>query len=192
MRISGGIAKGRRTAPQKILKKSAAGERLRPTSAKVREAVFDILRNKIEGSIFLDLYAGTGTMGLEALSRGANMSVFVEPDDLRFRTIKKTVYDLGFQERASVIRGKAEEFIEEWYTAQEKFDILFLDPPYQSDEIDRILPLIGQRDILSDDGTVIVEHFFKRKTPQKAGTLMFLKDYRYGDTMLTFYGKAAL
>jgi 16S rRNA (guanine966-N2)-methyltransferase len=190
MRISGGKAKGRRTAPQRILKISGAGERLRPTSAKVREAVFDILRNRIDGAIFVDLYAGTGTMGLEALSRGANKSVFVEPDDLRFRTIKKSAYDFGFQDRAHIIKGRANEFINKRNAGKEKFDIIFIDPPYQSDETDTILPLIGQQDILSEGGTVIVEHFFKRKMPEKAGTLIYLKNYRYGDTVLTFYGKA--
>ena len=190
MRISGGIAKGRRTAPQKILKKSVSGERLRPTSAKVREAVFDILRDRIEGANFVDLYAGTGTMGLEALSRGAKNAFFIEPDDLRFRTIKKSVHDFGFLDRTYVIKGKAGEFINKWqHREKEGFDIIFVDPPYQSDEIDGILPLIGQKDILSDDGTVIVEHFFKRKMSEKAGSLIFLKNYRYGDTMLTFYGK---
>ena len=190
MRISGGIAKGRKTAPQRILKKTATGDRLRPTSSKVREAVFDILRDRIEGASFVDLYAGTGTIGLEALSRGANKSFFIEPDDLRFRTIKKSVHDFGFLDRTYVIKGKADDFIKKWQQREkEGFDIIFVDPPYQSDEIDRILPLIGQKDILSDNGTVIIEHFFKRKMPEKAGTLMFLKNYRYGDTTLTFYGK---
>ena len=189
MRISGGIAKGRRTAPQKILRKTAAGERLRPTSAKVREAVFDILRDKIEGASFLDLYAGTGTMGLEALSRGAQKSFFVEPDDFRFRTMKKSIDEFGFPDRAYVMKGRADEFVKR-HSGEEKVDIIFIDPPYQSDEVDIILPLIGQTDILSESGTVIVEHFFKRKMPENAGKLMFVKNYRYGDTMLTFYRKS--
>ena len=190
MRISGGIAKGRKTAPQRILKKTATGDRLRPTSSKVREAVFDILRDRIEGASFVDLYAGTGTIGLEALSRGANKSFFIEPDDLCFRTIKKSVHDFGFLDRTYVIKGKADDFIKKWQQREkEGFDIIFVHPPYQSDEIDRILPLIGQKNILSDNGTVIIEYFFKRKMPEKPETLMFLKNYRYGDTTLTFYGK---
>lgn len=189
MRISGGIAKGRRTAPQKILKKSAKGERLRPTSAKVREAVFDILRDRIESANFLDLYAGTGTVGLEALSRGAQKAIFIEPDDLRYRIIRKSVDEFGFPDRACVIKGKAEEFVKK-HAGGEKVDIVFVDPPYQSDEVDNILPLIGKQDILSDGGTVIVEHFFKRKLPDKPGNLIFVKNYRYGDTMLTFFRKA--
>jgi len=191
MRISGGIAKGRRTAPQKILKKNATGEMLRPTSAKVREAVFDILRDMIEGATFLDLYAGTGTVGLESLSRGAHKAFFVEPDDLRFRIIKKSISEFGFPNKAFVIKGRAYEFIKKWRPEKERFDIIFVDPPYQSDEVDTILPLIGQMDILSEGGRIIVEHFFKRKMPDKAGTLVFLKNYRYGDSMLTFYVKAA-
>lgn len=191
MRISGGIAKGRRTAPQKILKKSSTGERLRPTSAKVREALFDILKNSIEGASFVDLYAGTGTVGLEALSRGANKAFFVEPDDLRFRTIKKSVEEFGFLDRSHVIKGRADEFIKR-HSEKEWFDLVFVDPPYESDEVDKILPLIGNKDFLSKGGRVIVEHFFKRKMPERAGSLLYMKNYRYGDTMLSFYGKAEL
>jgi 16S rRNA (guanine966-N2)-methyltransferase len=192
MRISGGLAKGRRTATKRLFSKSLKGEELRPTTSKVREALFDIIRDKIEGSVFVDLYAGTGTVGLEALSRGARKTIFVDPDSFRVKTIKKNVDEFGFQERVFVYNGKASEFLVRSYAEKESFDIFFLDPPYYSDEIDKVLPLIGEKGLLSEGGTVIIESFFKKKMPETVGNLKIIKSYRYGDTMLTFYRKVLL
>jgi 16S rRNA (guanine(966)-N(2))-methyltransferase RsmD len=192
MRISGGTAKGRRTATKRLLTENSEGERLRPTSSKVREALFDILRNKIGGASFVDLYAGTGTVGLEALSRGAGRSVFVEPDELRIRTIKNNVLELGFLEQALVAKGRAYEFLQKASAENESFDIFFIDPPYDSEEIEKVLPLLGEEGLVNEDGVVIVEHFFKRHVPEKAGRLKIKRSYRYGDTMLTLYRKVEI
>jgi 16S rRNA (guanine966-N2)-methyltransferase len=192
MRISGGTVKGRHTATRSLLKKKPSGERLRPTSSKVREALFDILRDRIAGLSFVDLYAGTGTVGLEALSRGAGRAIFVEPQELRIRTIKRCVDDFGFQDTALIIRGKAREFLERASAAGERFGIIFVDPPYDSEEIEKVLPVIGEGEVLERDGMVIVEHFFKKEVPETAGRLRVNRSYRYGDTTLTFYGKAGI
>jgi len=188
MRISAGIAKGRRTATKKLLSKASKREHLRPTSSKVREALFDILRDSIREAVFVDLYAGTGTVGLEALSRGAKKAVFVEQNSLRARTIHETVRELGFEGQAEIVRGKAYDFIVQH---EAETDICFVDPPYKSNEIDTVLPLIGETGFLREQGIVIVEHFFKRKVPEKAGKLIMSRSYRYGDTMLTIYRKVA-
>jgi 16S rRNA (guanine(966)-N(2))-methyltransferase RsmD len=192
MRISGGTAKGRRTATKRLLTENSEGERLRPTSSKVREALFDILRNKIVGASFVDLYAGTGTVGLEALSRGAGRSVFVEPDELRIRTIKNNVLELGFLEQALVAKGRAYEFLQKASAENDSFDIFFIDPPYDSEEIEKVLPLLGEEGLVNEDGVVIVEHFFKRHVPEKAGRLKIKRSYRYGDTVLTIYRKVEI
>jgi len=189
MRISGGSVKGRRTATRSLLKKKPTGERLRPTSSKVREALFDILRERIAGVSFVDLYAGTGTVGLEALSRGAGRAIFVELEELRVGMIRRCVDDFGFQDTALIVRGKAEEFLEKASASGEKFGIIFVDPPYGSKEIERVLPIIGRRHLLASGGIVVVEHFFKKEIPGTAGRLKVTRSYRYGDTMLTFYGK---
>jgi 16S rRNA (guanine(966)-N(2))-methyltransferase RsmD len=192
MRISGGTAKGRPTATPRLLKKMSNGERLRPTSAKVREALFDIIRSRIDGAGFVDLYAGTGTVGLEALSRGAGSAIFVEPDKLRADTISNIMDKFGFRDRAFVIRGYAAEFIAKASAENNRYDIFFLDPPYQSDEIEKVMPMIDEKGILSDNGRLIVEHFFKKKLPETFGRLKLLKQYKYGDTMLTLYGKVMI
>jgi 16S rRNA (guanine(966)-N(2))-methyltransferase RsmD len=188
MRISGGSAKGRRTATKKLFAASR-GERLRPTSAKVREALFDILMGRIEGVRFVDLYAGTGTVGFESLSRGAAKAVFVEPDPVMTETMRQNAHEFGFSDRVSIIQGRADEFLKKVVSSHERYDIFFLDPPYESDEIEKVLPVIGKEDLLDTDGVVIVEHYFKKPLPQRLESLQLQKQYRYGDTMLTFFRK---
>ncbi len=190
MRISAGIAKGRRTATRGLLTRSPGARKVRPTSAKVREALFDILRGKIEGATFVDLYAGTGTVGFEALSRGASHALFVEPDRRLIAGMKKCALDLGFSDRALIMPQRAEEFLSRAAVAGQSYDIFFLDPPYHSREIERILPVLASGALVPDGGIVVVEHFFKKQMPGDVGGLVLRKRYRYGDTMLTFYGKA--
>jgi 16S rRNA (guanine966-N2)-methyltransferase len=189
MRISGGLAKGRRTVTKSLFSGGSDSEKLRPTSSKVREALFDILGEKIQGVVFVDLYAGTGTVGIEALSRGGKKAIFVESDDLRVSTIKRNADKFGFKERVEVIKCSAYKFLEKSAAANERFDIFFIDPPYHSDEINKVLPLIGEKELLNDNGIVIVEHFSKKKMPETAGKLMINRSYRYGDTILTLYRK---
>jgi 16S rRNA (guanine(966)-N(2))-methyltransferase RsmD len=190
MRISGGSAKGRRTATRQLFARASQGERLRPTSAKVREALFDILRNCIEGATFVDLYAGTGTVGFESLSRGAGKAVFIEPDPAMIEMMRANARDFGFSEKVQIVRGRADEFLRKAASIYEQYDIIYLDPPYHSEEIEKVLPVIGEEELLKTDGIVVIEHFFKKKLPERAGYLELHRRYRYGDTMLTLYRKA--
>ncbi|MEW6570500.1 MAG: 16S rRNA (guanine(966)-N(2))-methyltransferase RsmD [Nitrospirota bacterium] len=185
MRISGGTVKGRRTATQRLFKKVSTAPRLRPTTSKVREAIFDILRNKIKGASFVDLYAGTGMVGFEALSRGSGKVVFVELNKSLVREIEKIARHLGFQERMRVINTRAEKFLRKAAARKERFDILFVDPPYFSEELEKVLPLAS--DVIDNDGLVIAEHFFKKSLPEKTDNLILQKSYRYGDSVLTLY-----
>jgi 16S rRNA (guanine966-N2)-methyltransferase len=192
MRISAGSAKGRRTATKKLFAEGPGEKRLRPTSSKVREALFDILRDRIQGAIFVDLYAGTGTVGFESLSRGAAKAVFIEPNPSMIQTMERNARDWGFSEKAEIMRGRADEFLTKAVSDHEKYDIFFVDPPYQSAEIEKVLPIIGREELLQEDGIVIVEHFFKKELPEQEGFLKMHKNYRYGDTMLTLYKKAGI
>jgi 16S rRNA (guanine966-N2)-methyltransferase len=189
MRISAGTAKGRPTATQRLLKKTSHGERLRPTSSKVREAIFDILRGRIEGAGFVDLYAGTGTVGLEALSRGAGSAVFVEPDESRVNAIADSLSRFGFEHSSVVVKGKAVEFLAKAAGRDERYDIFFVDPPYNSDDGGKIVPMIDEMGLLKEGGVVIIEHFHKREFPEAIGSLKMQKRYKYGDTVLSLYKK---
>lgn len=192
IRIIGGAAKGRRIALKKaFLKKDAIP--LRPTSAKVREAIFGIIKERIETCSFLDLYAGSGAVGIEALSRGASHVIFVDDSSLRVNAIKEIIHLLGFDDRAQAFRYRAELFIEK-LSREDKmsFDIVFADPPYGSQELDEIIPLLDKKNIISNNGLLIVEHSSKKTgMPSEVGNLGLTKQYKYGDTSLSFYIKRA-
>jgi 16S rRNA (guanine966-N2)-methyltransferase len=187
MRITGGAAKGRRIGFKgSFSQKGRAGE-LRPTSSKVREAVFDILRDRITGSSFLDLYAGTGAVGIEALSRGAVKALFVESSRTRARMIDSLLLRYGLEGHAAVVSARAEDFVRNGTPNRYVSDIIFLDPPYVSDELQRVLPLIGDGHLLNSGGIVLAEHSSKLVLPEGMGILKKTRHYRYGDTALTLY-----
>jgi len=187
VRISGGSAKGRKIGLKKAFLKKGEGDELRPTSAKVREALFDIIRKELPGSVFLDLYAGTGGVGIEALSRGAAKVVMVETNTLRVRLIERLLSEFGFSGRARVVNVRACDFLDREGEKGQRYDIVFLDPPYGSADLTKILSLIGEGKIIREGGLVIAEHFSKTKLPEAAGRLAYVKDYKYGDTALTLY-----
>ncbi|MDI6800912.1 MAG: 16S rRNA (guanine(966)-N(2))-methyltransferase RsmD [Thermodesulfovibrionales bacterium] len=190
MRISGGSAKGRKVGLKRAFIQKEEGDELRPTSAKVRQAIFNIIGNEIIDSSFLDLYAGTGAVGIEALSRGAFRVVFVDDNEMRVNIIKDIIERFGFKDRAVTIKDSAYNFMQKFSTPN-FFDILFLDPPYASDECDIIFPLVDNMNILRDNGLVIAEHASRNMLPDKVGNLKKVKTYRYGDTSLTLYKKRA-
>lgn len=192
IRIIGGEAKGRRIAFKKSFSKKDAVP-LRPTSAKVRKAIFDIIGDRIENSSFLDLYAGSGAVGMEALSRGASQVVFVDDSPLRANAIKDIIRSIGFGDRSEVFRCSTALFIEKLNRKDKiSFDIVFVDPPYGSQELDEIMPLLDKKDIISDNGILIVEHPSKKTVmPSEVGNLRLTKQYKYGDTSLSLYTKKA-
>jgi len=184
MRISGGTAKGRKVGIKKAFLRREGGEELRPTPAKVRAAVFNILGGRIEDSAFLDLYAGTGAVGLEALSRGAGRVVFVEEDHMRANIIKDFVDRFGFREKALIVRTRVQDFLRK---NEERFAIIFLDPPYGSEEAMQAISLIDELGTSDEDGIIIAEHSSRRELGDQAGELSLKKKYKYGDTALSLY-----
>lgn len=179
MKVVSGISRGRR------LKGSKAG--IRPTSEKVKEALFDILGERVKGSIFLDLYAGSGGIGIEAISRGAKKVIFVESVPSLRRVIRENVSSLGLGEKADVVGQDAGRFLNNAMKKTERFDIIFLDPPYHTGEMDRIIKILSKGDVLNEDGVLVAEHFKKKTLPEEAGRLRLLKEYRYGDTVLSLF-----
>lgn len=187
MRVIGGAAKGRRVEPGRMIFRQIKDGRLRPTSSKAREAVFGIIRDELEGASFLDLFAGTGSVGIEALSRGAANATLVESDAARVKAINDLVSRLHFEDRACVIKGDAGRFVK-WETERgRKYGIIFLDPPYHSDELMKALESLGDGGMLERNGTVIAEHSSRTDLPDLIGRLKLVKKYKYGDTALTRY-----
>ncbi len=180
MRIIGGLAKGRRlTAPK--------GLSIRPTSDKVREALFDILREEIAGAYFLDLFAGTGGVAIEALSRGAASAVLVEQNRRAVRLIKKNLASLSFDIPAKIISSPVSNALPKLAASGDNFDIIFIDPPYEANLIDETLSGLIKHDILKPQALVIVEHRYDDKLPSQVGRLKLYRENKYGETGLAFY-----
>ncbi len=178
MRVTGGIGRGKRL-------RVPAGDRVRPTSDKVKQALFNILGDRVQDCSFLDLFAGAGGIGIEALSRGAAKAVFVDDSRKSLKVIRLNVEQSGFEDRAEVLASKAESYIKK---TEEQFDIVFLDPPY-SLEIGPLLEQIAESELLVQDAVVVAEHFKKQPSPETAGSLALYREAVYGDTVLAFYKK---
>jgi 16S rRNA (guanine966-N2)-methyltransferase len=186
MRLTGGSDRGRRV-------KAPRGLRTRPTAAKIREAIFNILGPPPDGAV-LDLFAGTGALGLEALSRGAQNVVFVERDRHAVSVLRHNLRDLDVEARSTVIaadvraaiRRLSDSISRKDHFSENRFSWVFMDPPYDNDATD-ILAELSDKDLLAGCAVVIVEHDRRHRPPASIGGL-FLTDRREcGDTELSFY-----
>jgi len=186
MRLTGGEMRGRKVKAKGLGTETAHGA-LRATSSKVREALFNILAPEIDGAVFADLYSGSGTVGMEAMSRGAAKVYFVEADRGRAMNLAQTLEGCGCRAKAEIRTQAVEAFIAHEARSGEGMDIVFMDPPYRTDEYERVLEALGKGDALAGEATVVVEHERARAMPERAGVLVKRKEYRYGGTTLTLY-----
>jgi len=161
---------------------------IRPTEDRVRKALFDILGD-VSGLTFLDLFAGSGSVGLEALSQGAQEVVFVENLRPASLAIEENIKALGCQDQARIICQDAFRAVENMVKNKQKFDLIFLDPPYYLGIAEKILQTLGDCDILHQSGYIIIQHFKKDPVAEKAGNLALWRQERYGDSVLSFYSK---
>ncbi len=179
MRITTGLYKNRQL-------KAPPG--IRPTEDRVRKAFFDIMGD-CAGLSFLELYAGSGAIGLEALSRGALSVTFVEKERKAVEMIKDNLALIGPDavSRAKVIHHEADRAVAQLAEAGKRFDLVFLDPPYYRDMAEKTLQLLGACDIVNHSGYVIVQHFSKDRLSARSGRLIQFKQTKYGETVLSFY-----
>ncbi len=182
MRVIAGEFKGRRLL-------SPRGVGTRPTSDRVREALFDVIAPKVEGALFLDAYAGTGAVGVEALSRGASRSVFVECDRGALQALRANLAALGIEDRATVLAEPFARAASNLAREKARFDLVFLDPPYGPGELLRALRHTEARDLLAPGGLVIAEHDTKFLVPALERTLRRARTLRYGGTALSLYDR---
>lgn len=188
MRVITGKAKGRKL-------KGPKGPETRATSDKVKGALFSILGDRVRDARVLELFAGTGAIGIEALSRGAARVDFVETDKATAAILEQNLSTCGFHDRAEVHPMDAFRFLKKGPRAAEgpaggPYDIIFADPPYHAWQLKKLLPLLGQGVMISPDGLLVLEHFHKVGLPDRIGALQALRSYAYGDTILTVYHKA--
>ena len=177
-RISGGSRRGRKL-------RSYGGAVLRPTSERVRSAIFSLIGpESVIGARVLDLYAGTGALGIEAMSRGADSAEFVESDSTRCTYIRRTVEDFGFAERSRIIRGRVEKVI---HTLQARYDLVLADPPYGIDPWEMLMEGLQERNTLEEGAVVVAEHGKAYEMADSYGGLNIWKKRRYGDTAVSIF-----
>ncbi len=159
----------------------------RPTSDRVKGSLFNIISCAIHGADILDLYAGTGNLGIEALSRGANFAVFVDRSTQCSMIIKENLIHTKLDDRAEVLTGEVCWSLSRLSREDRKFDIIFLDPPYNKKLVEDTLWCIIENNTIKSGGIVIAEHDFDDNVPEEAGILKKIRSTKYGDTIISFY-----
>ena len=180
MRVITGTARGRRL-------KELEGMETRPTTDRVKEGLFNVLQFDIEGRKVLDLFAGTGQLGIECLSRGAASAVFVDrrPDAAALTRENLKLCDLT--DRSRVVAGDSMEFLK---AAREKYDLIFLDPPYAADLLEQALTAIASFDICREHGIIVAESAADKVLPELPAPYRLYREYRYGKIRLSVYHRS--
>ncbi|MFZ5814260.1 MAG: 16S rRNA (guanine(966)-N(2))-methyltransferase RsmD [Bacillota bacterium] len=180
MRVITGTAKGK---PLKTVK----GRDIRPTSDRVKESLFNVMAGRVPEADFLDLFAGSGAVGIEALSRGARSCVFVELMTPHLKVVEENLNATGLRERAELIRRDARAAVADLARRGRRFDLIFVDPPYGQELVPASLALIDSHGLLAEDGWVICEHHKKDPVPESAGGLTKFRELVFGETVLSIY-----
>ncbi len=180
LRVIAGSAKGLRL-------NTLEGMGTRPTTDRVRENLFNILAPYMESSKVLDLFAGSGSLGIEALSRGAQSAVFSDSNEKCVNIIKENLQHVKFFEKGQAFLGEAQLILKKLSQHGEKFDIIFLDPPYKKGIIPPILQLLEESGVLEDKFIIAAESDIGDELPESTGAMVVSKIQLYGKTKLTFY-----
>ena len=180
MRVLAGALKGKRLVTPR-------GTTTRPTADQVRLALLDTLTPHLPGARMLDLFAGAGGVGFEALSRGAAHATFVERDARAVAALRTNVETLGVAGQARVERLDVRAALERLDREGARYDIVFLDPPYDEDAVAPALERLGTLALVPPDGLVIAQHMTKRPPPERVGRLTAFRTRRFGETTLTFF-----
>ena len=180
MRVITGKARG-------VNLKTPEGMLTRPTADRVKEALFSIINFDIPGASVLDLFGGTGQLGIEALSRGAKSAVFVDAREDACKLIRENLKRTRLQENARVVRS---DYLDYLSRCREQYDIIFLDPPYAETYLENAINRITEIDILQSNGIMIAERPLGKELPWEFEGYTRSRDYKYGKTLLTIYRKA--
>lgn len=179
MRVITGKARG-------VTLKTPEGLQTRPTTDRVKEALFSVIQFDVPTATVLDLFGGTGQLGIEALSRGAKRAVFVDESDKACRLIRENLKRTRMEQEGTVVRS---DYLAYLSRCGEKFDIIFLDPPYAEVFLENALKRITEIDILQSGGIIVTERPFGKELPWEFPGFSRSRDYKYGNTVITIYRK---
>lgn len=179
MRVITGKARG-------VNLKTPEGLATRPTADRVKEALFSVIHFDLPGAEVLDLFGGTGQLGIEALSRGANRAVFVDKSDKACSLIKENLRRSKLEQQGRVVRS---DYLAYLHRCKDCFDIIFLDPPYAEVFLENALKCITEIDILRSSGIIVCERSLDKELPWQYPGYSRSKDYKYGKTLITIYRK---
>ena len=180
MRVITGIARGKRLI-------TPENYDIRPVSESVKESIFSSIQFEIEGAVVLDLFAGTGQMGIEALSRGASKAVFVDSDAAAISIVRRNIKSVGSEANSEVYHTPFYSYLK---SCREVFDIAIIDPPYERKMIAKLLPSLVE--CMSDKGKIICKHEKEAVLPESVGEFTVKKVYSYGKTKVTVYHRLAV
>ncbi|MGL5176196.1 MAG: 16S rRNA (guanine(966)-N(2))-methyltransferase RsmD [Cetobacterium sp.] len=180
MRIIAGEAKGKRLECRK-------GVDTRPTQDSIKESLFSIIAPYITDARFLDLFSGTGNIALEALSRGAKRAVMIEKDQEALKYIIKNINNLGYENKSRAYKNEVLRAVEILGRKGEKFDIIFMDPPYKDEVCERVMRAISKANLLAEDGLIICEHHMFEDMAEEVGEFRKTDERKYGKKVVTFY-----
>lgn len=179
MRIIAGSLKGRRL-------NTPGGKGIRPTTDKVKEAIFNMIHLYTEDAVVIDLFSGTGNLGLEAISRGASRCYFCDRSRESLALIKENVHHCGVENQSVILGGEYQRNLEK---IQEKADIFFLDPPYEKGLLMECIRRIGTLDLLKEDGVIVVERGFRESLEDEIPPFAQIKEKRYGTILISLFAK---
>lgn len=182
MRVISGTRKGRTL-------KAVPGQSTRPTTDKVKESIFNMIGPYFDGGWALDLFAGSGGLGIEALSRGFDHCIFVDRDMKAIQTIKGNLNQLELSDQSEVFRNEAKRALAAVVKREEFFQAIFLDPPYKDQQLKALLDMIDEHALLTDGGVIVCEHDKDVTLPEEAGQLYISRQELYGLTGITIYRK---
>jgi 16S rRNA (guanine966-N2)-methyltransferase len=182
VRVVSGVHKGKPL-------KAVPGSSTRPTTDKVKEAIFNMIGPYFDGGIGLDLFAGSGGLGIEALSRGLEKVIFIDRDGRAIQTIRENISSCRLEESSEVYRNDADRALKALMKREIMFDYIFLDPPYKKQQLINLMDKMDEHNLANDNSIVVCEHSFDVELPQAVGRFVQVKHEKYGIIAVTIYSR---
>jgi 16S rRNA (guanine966-N2)-methyltransferase len=180
VRVISGSVKGRHL-------KAVPGMNTRPTTDKVKEAIFSMIGPYFDGGVALDLFAGAGGLGIEAMSRGMERGIFIDIERASVEVIKQNLQHTGLTDQTEVYRNSAEQALKVLHRRELKFNLIFLDPPYRMKKLDELLLHIEALHLLAVDSTIVIEHDTRTTYAEQIGGFTCIRKVEYGETTISIY-----